>query len=527
MLLRLAIYLLSALACLPLVVVLSSLWSIDPEIWTHLRHYVLPDLLSNTLYLALGTLSLTVFLGVGLAWLTAMYVFPASRYLAWALMLPLAIPTYVLAFVQSGLFDYSGVVRQLATPLGLQQHIPEMRSVSGAIWVMSLAFYPYVYLLARNAFLTMGNRALEAGQSLGLSRQQGFWRLALPMAKPWIAAGALLVLMETLADFGAVAVLNVDTFTTAIYKSWFSLFSLDTASQLASLLVVIAFGLMLIEQMVRGARRYTATGRHSQQQALRLTAWRAWAASLCCFSVLAIAFIIPLAQLLVWAYQSRADLDSRYWGFVSHSVILSSLAAVLVVSVALVLAYGKRRIAQQHISVMVKMASLGYAIPGAVLAVGIFVPIAWLDNYLIEQFALSQSAIFKGTLAVMLLAYLLRFLAVGLQPTQTALERISYNQELAARNLGYTGWRLLRVIHVPMMRQGLMTALLLVFVDVMKELPITLMTRPFGWDTLAVRIFEMTSEGQWQQAALPAVLLVLVGLVPVWLISRHNESKTS
>lgn len=527
MLLRLTIYALAALVCLPLVVVLSSLWSPDPEIWAHLRGYVLPDLVRNTVYLGLGTLSLTVLLGVGLAWLTAMYQFPAANYFAWALMLPLAIPTYVLAFVQSGLFDYGGALRQVARQVGFESYLPEMRSVTGAIWVMTLAFYPYVYLLARNAFLTMGNRAIEAGQSLGLSRCQGFWRLALPMARPWIAAGALLVLMETLADFGAVSILNVDTFTTAIYKAWFSLFSLNTASQLASILVLIAFVLMILEQAVRGARRYTATGRHSQHYAVALTGWRAIAASLACASVLAIAFIIPLVQLMVWAYQSRQDLESRYWGFVGHSVTLSALAALLVVGVALLLAYGKRRLPQAHISLMVKASSLGYAIPGAVLAVGIFVPIAGLDNYLIAQFALSQSAIFKGTLVVMLLAYLVRFLAVGLQPTQSALERVSPNQELAARSLGYTGWRLVSAVHIPMMRGGLLTALLLVFVDVMKELPITLMTRPFGWDTLAVRIFEMTSEGQWQQAALPAVLLVLVGLVPVWLMTHHSENKTS
>jgi iron(III) transport system permease protein len=525
MLLRLAIYLLSALACLPLVVVLSSLWSIDPEIWTHLRHYVLPDLVRNTVYLGLGTLSLTVLLGVGLAWLTAMYQFPAANYFAWALMLPLAIPTYVLAFVQSGLFDYGGALRQFARDVGFESYLPEMRSVSGAIWVMSLAFYPYVYLLAQKCLFNHGQSCAWKQAKVWVCRVNkvfGVWPYRWPdRGLPQVR---LLVLMETLADFGAVAVLNVDTFTTAIYKSWFSLFSLDTASQLASLLVVIAFGLMLIEQVVRGARRYTATGRHSQHDAVALTGWRAIAASLACASVLAIAFVIPLVQLMVWAYQSRQDLDSRYWGFVGHSVTLSALAALLVVGVALLLAYGKRRLPQAHISLMVKAASLGYAIPGAVLAVGIFVLIAGLDNYLIEQFALSQSAIFKGTLVVMLLAYLVRFLAVGLQPTQTALERISHNQELAARNLGYTGWRLLRVIHIPMMRGGLLTALLLVFVDVMKELPITLMTRPFGWDTLAVRIFEMTSEGQWQQAALPAVLLVLVGLVPVWLITRSNQT---
>lgn len=523
--LRVAVWAVASLAALPLVVVLSSLLHPETAVWAHLGEHVLPELIGTTAALVLGVCAGVLLLGVSLAWLTAVYEFPGRRFFNWALMLPLAMPAYVLAFVQVGLLDFTGPLQTVLRGwFGADLRLPEIRSLGGAVLVLSLSFYPYVYLLARDAFASQGQRALEVAQSLGLTPAQGFWRVALPLARPWIAAGVLLAMMETLADFGAVYIFGVDTFTTAIYKAWFSLFSLPAATQLASLLVLAALTLMSLEQWQRGWRRYTPTGRSQVVRRRRLTGWAA--AGACGFAalVLAVAFVVPVAQLLIWAIEvAPQDLDARYPAFIGRSLLLAVLAALLVVGLALVVGYGERRIRDRSTMLAARIASVGYTIPGTVLAVGVFVPVAWLDNGLIDVFGLQTSAVFKGTVAVMLLALAARFLAVGLQPISSGLNRVSVNQEQAARSLGAAGATLVWRLHLPLLRRSLMTAALLVFVDVMKEMPITLMTRPFGWDTLAVRVFEMTSEGEWERAALPAVALVLVGLLPVIMLTRTAE----
>ena len=512
------------MSALPLLVVVSSFAHPELAIWQHLAAYVLPRVLLNTLLLCGGVLAGVLLLGVSLAWLVTQYRFPGSRFFNWALMLPLAIPAYVMAFVQVGLLDFTGPVQTgLRELLGQGLRIPPVRSIGGAVLVLSLCFYPYVYLLARNAFATQGSRALEVGQSLGLSPWQSLWRVALPLARPWIAAGCLLAIMETLADFGAVYVLGVDTFTTVIYKAWFALFSLPAATQLASLLIVLAFVLMAIEQWQRGARRYALAGRPSQPRELR--GWRRQAATLFASSVLLLAFFVPLAQLLVWVMKAGwADIDARYVGFIWHSLSLAALAALLVVAVALMLAYARHRFPQRSTQLAVNIASVGYAIPGTVLAVGIFIPVAWFDNQLIALFDLQTTAVLKGSVLVLLMALACRFLSVALSPVGSGFQRITASQVMAARSLGERGISLLWRLYLPLLRGSLTTGLLLVLIDVLKEMPITLMMRPFGWDTLAVRIFEMTSEGEWQRAALPAVMLVFAGLLPVVILIRSGEN---
>lgn len=525
---RLAAFLVSLITLIPLAVVLFSLVTPQPAIWDHLTQYVLPELLINTFWLILGVAVGTGLLGVSLAWLTAVYDFPGRRFFSWALMLPLAIPAYVAAFVNIGLFDFTGPVQTaLRAYFGGGAWFPPIRSRGGVISVMVLSLYPYVYLLARNAFMTQGRRALEVGQSLGLSPSMGFINIALPMARPWIAAGIMLALMETLADFGAVSIFNYDTFTTAIYKAWFGLFSVAAASQLASLLVLMVLVLALLEQYWRGDKRYHAAGKSGQSR-YQLGPAMGWGVAVFAGLVLAFALVIPLLQLVVWCVQVFAtDFDSRYPSFVWHSLLLSSMAAALVVIAAMILAYVLRRCHDWPTRFFGRLSTLGYAIPGTVLAVGIFIPVAWLDNQLLAcckaWISPAGGNILRGTLAVMLLAYIARFLAPGFNAIDSAMQRITRSQEEVARGMGYGGWRLFYHVHFPLLRGGIFSAAMLVFVDVMKEMPITLMTRPFGWDTLAVRIFEMTSEGQWDRAALPAVALVLAGMLPVILLTRQSE----
>jgi len=515
---------------IPVAVVVSSLADPDPEIWQHLWQFVLPELLVNTLWLVLGVGLGVTLLGVSLAWLTAACDYPGRRFFSWALLLPLALPAYVTAFVWLGLFDFTGPLPTWLRETWGFRAIPEVRSRGGVILVMSLALYPYVYLTARAAFQGQGRRLLEASQSLGLTRAQAFWRVALPMARPGIVAGLLLAIMETLADFGTVSVFNYNTFTTAIYKAWFSLFSLPAASQLASILIFFVFVVALLEYQLRANRSYAASTRAAAAPTrIVLRGWRGWLATGWSLKVFALAFILPMTQIVLWSRHVFAtDFDARYLEFAWHSLLLSGLGALLVGALALALGYAQRLhpgggLQFSGLRLTVRLATLGYAVPGAVLAVGIFIPIAWLDNQFIDRFG-ATSQILGGTLAVMLLAYAARFLAVSYGPVDSGLARISRSVDEAAQSLGVVGAKRLWRVHLPMLRVSLLTAAALTFVDIMKELPITLMTRPFGWDTLAVRVFEMTSEGEWERAALPALAIVLVGLLPVIFLLRHTQN---
>jgi iron(III) transport system permease protein len=527
---RLIPFLVAALVLIPVGTVISSFFVPTGDIWQHLVETTLPGLLVNTFWLALGVASGAALLGVSLAWFTAVCEFPGRKFFSWALLLPLAIPAYVTAFVALGLFDYTGPVQTaLRSWLGPDLFwFPNVRGRLGVIVVMVLAFYPYVYLLARNAFLTQGKRSLEAAQSLGFNRTQGFFKLALPMARPWIAGGVMLALMETLADFGTVAVFNYDTFTTAIYKAWFAMFSLSAASQLASLLIVIVFAMIVMEQQFRSRMRYAEAKQSARVDRILLGGWRAWSVAGFALATLFFAFLLPVAQLGIWAALVFAqDFDQRYLEFLWHSLLLSTFAALLTCSVALLVVYAARRHPDPATRAAVRIATIGYALPGAVLAVGIFIPVAWVDNWLSEiamqLFHIETGLLIQGTLATMLIAYMTRFLAVSHSPIDSAMQRITSSIDEAAMGLGLSGWTMLRRVHLPILKGGIFTAATLVFVDVMKEMPITLMTRPFGWDTLAVRIFEMTSEGAWEQAALPAVALVLAGLLPIILFVRQTE----
>lgn len=519
------------LTAIPLLVVLGYFLLPQPQVWEHLSQYVLPRVLANTAVLMLGVAAGVLAVGVPLAWLTAACEFPGRRFFSWALMLPLAIPAYVLAFVHVGILDFSGPVQTwVREQFGSSSAFPNVRTSTWAVTVvLVLAFYPYVYLLARNAFRTQGRRAMEAAQTLGMSRMRAFFKVAVPMARPWIIGGLTLVMMETLADFGAVAVFNYDTFTTAIYKSWFGLFNLPAAAQLASLLILFVLVLAAFEQRVRGRRQYQVAFGASPR--VPLTGASRWLATAACSAVFCTAFAVPVIQLIVWTLEIwHEDLDSRYWEFAWNSVKLAVFAGIAATILALVLSWVRRRHADTATSWVTRLAILGYAVPGSVLAVGVFIPIAWLDDHLLRfanGLGFAGHQILKGTLAAMLLALIVRFLAVAFQATDSAMHRVTRSQDDAARSLGLNAGQTLRRLYVPLVRPGLLAAFLLVFVDVLKEMPITLMTRTFGWDTLAVRIFQLTSESMWERAALPAIFIVLVGLLPVMLLVRHTDNSTS
>ncbi|MBD8475468.1 iron ABC transporter permease [Pseudomonas sp. CFBP 8770] len=515
------------LVLLPLSVLVLSWQSIDMQIWSHLWDTQMPRLLGNTLTLVLGVGTGVTVLGVSLAWLTSLCEFPGRRWLDWALMLPFAIPAYVLAFVFVGLLDFAGPVQSLLREwFGSGLRLPRVRSTGGVIIVLVLVFYPYVYLLARTAFLAQGKGLMEAARMLGQSPWQAFWRVALPVARPAIGAGVALALMETLADFGAVAVFNFDTFTTAIYKTWYGFFSLSSAAQLASLLLLAVMLVLYGERRARG-QDHAASERPRGQALYRLRGLKAWVASGWCALVFACAFVVPMLQLVVWCWQrGRFDLDERYRELIVHTLYLGAMAALITVTVALLLAFARRQAPTRGIRAGVAVANLGYALPGSVLAVSLMLAFSFLDRELVVPLSGwlggAGRPLLLGSVAALLVAYLVRFIAVAYGPLESSLARIRPSLPEASRSLGVGGPRLFFKVYLPLLLPGTLSAALLVFVDTLKEMPATLLMRPFGWDTLAVRVFEMTSEGEWARASLPALTLVLVGLLPVIGLIRRS-----
>ncbi|MCV6615079.1 MAG: iron ABC transporter permease [Cellvibrionaceae bacterium] len=527
---RLPAWFAAALVLMPLAVITLSWGSDQTDIWAHLIETQLGLLLGNTFKLCLGVGLITISLGVSLAWLTSVCEFPGRRWLDWGLMLPLAIPTYVVAFVALGLFDFSGPVQSALRDLfGQDFRLPNIRSAPGVALVMSSVLYPYVYMLSRSAFLSQGRGLVDAARTLGRTPWQALWQVALPMARPAIAAGVALALMETLADFGAVAVFNYDTFTTAIYKSWFGFFNLPAAAQLASVLLLFVALALFAEQRARGGGRlYQAPKR--ERERFKLRGAKAWVASAYCGLVFVLAFVIPVGQLLLWLLETQlSDLDGRYWDLIIHTFALGCMAAALTVSLALAVSFGQRQLGRVQLKgTAMRIAGLGYALPGTVLAVGIMLSFAKLDAWLIAPLRslmeLPPKQILVGSLLALVLAYCVRFFTVALGPIQSSFERLKPSYQEAAQSLGAGQWRVLLRVYLPMLSPGLFSALLLVLVDVMKEMPATLLLRPFAWDTLAVRVYEMTSEGEWERAALPALTLVLLSIFPVVLMIRRSRA---
>lgn len=521
---------LALLLALPVLVVLGSVLRPAGEVWRHLAATVLPDYVANSLILMLGVGIGTLLIGVGTAWLTTLCRFPGRRLFEWALLLPMAMPAYLIAYTYTGLLDYAGPVQTLLrdwTGWGYGDYwFPAIRSLPGAVLMLSLVLYPYVYLLARAAFLSQSVAVLEVSRTLGNGPWGTFWRVALPLARPAIVAGVTLALMETLADYGTVQYFGVATFTTGIFRVWLGQGEPAAAAQLAALLLVFVLTLILIERGSRRHARYHHSGqRHQPIHRYPLHGWAAFGALLVCLLPLLLGFLVPAGQLAVWSWtRTETGFDARFLSLTLNSLSLAGGAALLALVVALMLAYAQRLVPTRLVRSSARLASMGYAVPGAVIAIGVMLPFAWLDNtldgWMRATFGLSTGLLFSGTLFALLFAYLARFLSVSLQTVESGLTRIRPAMDEAARSLGRRPAQVLWRVHVPLLRGSLLTALLLVFVDVIKELPATLALRPFNFDTLAVRAYELASDERLADAGPAALTIVLAGLVPVVLLSR-------
>lgn len=518
----------AVIAAAPILAAVVSLFQDTGDAWPHLVQYVLPEALLNTLWLAVGVALIAGTIGVALAWIVAAYEFPGRGFFNWALLLPMAMPGYVLAFAFAAIFEFTGPIQGLWREVfGDTLAFPEIGARAASILTLSLVLYPYVFLIVREAFASQGIRGLEVAQSCGLKPLQGFFKVSLPMARPFIVGGVSLAVMESLADFGTVQLYNYSTFTTAIYRAWYGLFSLESAQQLSLVLITLVLLALLVERKFRGMARYTTSGTAASRSRITLHGRGAVLATSICAAVFALAFLLPTSLIALWSVNAFVEeFDSRYWQFAANTLLLAVMAAMLVTSIAVLMAYAVRRRPGPVNDILARVATLGYAVPGTVLAVGFFVPIAAFSRFINQLLGFSgaETIALQSSLAVILLAYMSRFLAVAHSPVNGALLRISPSIEDASRGMGVSGLQMLLRVHLPILRPAILTGALLVFVDVMKELPITLMTRPFGWDTLAVRVFQLTTEGEWQRAALPALGIVIVGLIPVVLLTRQRNN---
>lgn len=526
---RISLLILALLLALPVIVVSAHVFLPADDIWQHLTETVLADYISQSLWLSLGVAVGTLLLGVSAAWLTSMCQFPGRGVFEWALLLPMAMPAYIIAYTYTGLLDFAGPVQTLLRDwMGWDYGdywFPPIRSLGGAIVMLTLVLYPYVYLLTRAAFLNQSLCVLDVSRTLGNTPSQTFFRVALPLARPAIIAGLSLALMETLADYGTVSYFGISTFTTGIFRTWFGMGSAAAAAQLAALLMVFVLVLIVMEKLSRRQAKYHHTSRHHQQlKRFQLSASKAWLAFAFCLTVLLASFVIPATQLLQWTLLvADTVIDDAFMTLVYNSLKLASLTALLALLLALLLSYGKRLFGGALVGFAVRLASMGYAIPGAVIAVGVMIPFAWLDNS-IDSWArtnldFSTGLLLSGTLVAVIFAYLVRFLAVAIQTVESGLGQVRLSMDEAARSLGHSPLAVLRKIHMPMLRGSLLTALLLVFVDVLKELPATLILRPFNFNTLAVKTFELASDERLAEAAPTALAIVATGLLPVIILS--------
>ncbi len=522
--------LLVLLVIAPLFAVLSQVGASTDGLWSHLAQTRLGEYLFNTVIVAVGVGALTLAIGVGCAWLVTMYRFPGHTLFEWLLVLPLTLPTYVLAYTYTDWLQFVGPVQSALRALtgwGWREYwFPNIHSLGGAVFVLSMALYPYVYVAARSAFLAQSVCALEVSRTLGCTPWRMFWRVGLPLARPAIVAGVLFVLMESLADFGAVAYFEVNTFTTGIYRAWFSYGNPAAAAQLASVLLTFVFALLLLERLNEGRRRYSHTSaRYRPLPSIALRGHWAALAVLFCLLPLIAGFVLPATVLTHMAWQAQDALSwARLGQLTLNTVTLSLFTSGIVVTVALLAVYSVRRETHPLGRLLMRLALLGYATPGMVIAVGLLITLGLADrllgDVLSRVFGLSTGLLLSGTLFAVVYGCAVRFFAVGYTPLEAGFRKIRPGFEDVARTLGATPQRILRVIHLPLLRGSLLSAGLLVFVDVMKELPATMILRPFNFDTLAVEAFQLATTEQLDGAAAPALVIVLAGLLPVLVLCR-------
>jgi iron(III) transport system permease protein len=519
---------------LPLLTILFLALRPQENIWPHLFETVLPGYVWRTLCLLAGVGILTSVIGTTTAWLVTMREFPLRKFMQWACLVPLATPTYIISYTYVDFFNYAGPLqswlRQIAGWKTPQDYsFPEIRSLPGAIFVLSMVLYPYVFMTAQASFLRQPASQLDVARTLGKTPWGAFFSIALPQARPAIIVGISLALMECLNDIAAVGFFGVRTLTLGIYTTWLGEGNLGGAAQLAGVLLIFVFALLWIE---RRARRQQPTNRQGRQNLslsrAALAGWRGILAAIFCFLPIFFGFILPGGILLRFALRRfSTTFSAAYFEAAWHSMILAVIASLIVVCLGLVLAYEKRIRQGKALRALIRLAGIGYAVPGTVLGIGVLIPLAAFDNrldvFMRGNFGISTGLILSGSIAAVIFAYTVRFLAISFGSLESGLEKVTYNLSAVARTLGRSPFKTFMEIHLPMLRPALVSAVLLVFVDCMKELPTTLILRPFDFDTLATLVFSLASLDQLEASAAPALTIVAAGLIPVILLGQNLQ----
>ena len=527
-----ALLFLVALLAWPMLALVWTLIGESSPAWPHLRATVLPEYLSNTAALALLVGSGSLIIGTGCAWLTSTLRFPGVRILRAALVLPLAAPAYVIAYVYTDLLDFSGPVQQMLRsvfgPQAGDYWFPQLRSLPGAAVMLTLVLYPYVYLLARAAFVRQSSALFDAARVLGKGPWSAFFTVALPTARPAIAGGTALVLMETVADFGVVEYFGVATFTTGIFRTWYAMGDQQAALQLAAWLFLVVLVLVLVEFFVRRGRVANPTGHLPAPRQRKLSGAMAWLATLACSLPVLFGFVVPVC-LLVMHHLDKGDplIGRSFVDFVMNSFFVAGAAAFIATAIALFLGYSQRGRASALGQLAVRLSALGYALPGAVLGLAVLVPLSTADRFMAtllrDEFGIQSGLLLTGTVAALIFAYIVRFMTAAYNAIDAGLSQVSPQLDAVGRSLGASSGRLIREVHLPLVRPAVLTAGLLVFIDVLKELPATLILRPFNFETLATRAYRLASDERIAEASTAALVIVLLGLLPTLLVLRQTR----
>ena len=511
---------------LPVLMVLASLLGDYSDNWAHLYDYVLVDYIGNTLYLIIGVSLLSLLIGTVTAWIVTTYDFFGKRFLEWALILPLATPPYILAYTFTGFFDAFGTANNFIRDIfSLDQSFilfPNIRNIYGAVIVFSFTLYPYIYLVSRSAFLNQSRSMLEAGRMLGLSQFEIFYKLSLPIIRPAVIGGLMLVIMETISDFGAVDHFAIQTFTTGVFRTWHGMYDLKTAMQLASILLIFVATFVWIEKISRKKALYTSgTSTFKPTKKIKLLKYKAFISFFICFIPILIGFILPITELIIWAISYNLSFfNEKFLLAAMNTILLSITAAVLCASIALIINFSIRFKKYRFSNFLSSFLSLGYAVPGLILAVGIVQLFALID----QNILFNSDIILTGSIVGLIFAYIIKSYALANSTFESGFQRISTNLDDSARTLKSSGWNLLSRVHLPLLKTSFLTSILMVTSEVVKELPATLILRPFNFDTLAVATYIYAAEERMFQAAAPAIAIMLVGLIPIILLTKMISS---
>lgn len=524
----------AVLAVAPIAAVLGGVLRPNAEVWRQQWETRLPGQIWSSLLLVGGVAACTVVLGVGLAWLVGAHDFPGRRLFSWALVLPLALPAYILGFVVTSVLGVAGPVQTWwRDSFGRDAWFPEIRSLPFAILTFSLTLYPYVYLLARAALRDQAGESLWIARCLGASRAEAFRRVVLPMLRPAIAAGAAIVIMETLTDFATVQYFGVDTVTVGVFRIWRGTYDRDAAAEIASLVLLFALLVIGLERISRGRARFAeAGGSGAGTTRHRLRGWRALLATGSASAVVLVAFVAPCARLVAWAIEEQGSdrgtpLLDRYLEFLRNSVVLTLVTVALCVVLAILVTNARRFAPGRLVDGARRAATVGYAVPGPVVAMGVVIALVAVDQALGAIGRGLPGTVATGSFLALAYAYGVRFLAPSLTSAEAGLDQVPDDLTASARSLGARPWTVVGRIHLPLSRASLLAAAILVGVDALKELPIALLLRPIGFDTLSVWVYNLASESRFQQAALPALTIVAVALIPVAVLSRGLDRRAS